>query len=111
MIHVEKPENRPTYVFCPTNKRPLATFLIDRNDEHFLDSDILEKPIPVFFHPDASHAFNRRDDLFSGRSSNVRKVLKKKRRKIRIIVPGRVGQAFCNHPKPKLFLRKKEYMI
>ena len=111
MIHVEKLENRRAYAFWPTNEKPLATFLVDRNDEHFFDSDILEKQMAVFFHADANHAFNRRDGSFSVRSSNVRKALKEQRRKIRIIARGRVGQAICNRPKPKLLLHKKEHMI
>ena len=37
--------------------------------------------------------------------------LMKKRRKIKIIARGRVGEAFCNRAKPKLFLQKNEWTI
>ena len=38
-------------------------------------------------------------------------LLMKKRTKIKIIAHGRVGEAFCNRPKPKLLLQKNEWMI
>ena len=36
-------------------------------------------------------------------------LLTKKRRKIKMIAHGRVGEAFCNRPKPKLLLQKNEW--
>ena len=35
----------------------------------------------------------------------------KKRKKSRLIARGRVGEAFCNYPKPKLLLQNNECMI
>ena len=62
MVHATQTENRTEYACRPTNKDSLATFLVDRNDDHFLNRDIiiLEKSVALatFFIPDAIDATN-----------------------------------------------------
>ena len=62
MVHATQTENRIAYACRPTNEDSLATFLVDRNDDHFLNRDIiiLEKSVALatFFIPDAIDATN-----------------------------------------------------
>ena len=61
MVHAEPPENRIVYAFRPTNEKQFATFLVDRNDYHFFNRDIVEneeKQLNLFSHPDANHAIH-----------------------------------------------------
>ena len=59
------------------------------------------------------HSSNRCDEFISVDClpQGMLLFLMKKRRKIKIIARGRVGEAFCNRPKPKLLLQKNEWMI
>ena len=55
--------------------------------------------------------YNRCDDSILVDRLTRGVFLMKKRRKISIIACGRVGQAFCNRPKPKLLLQDNGCMI
>ena len=48
MVRAEEPEKRTAYAFRPTNEKLFATFLVDRNDQHFFAQDVGEKPSQVF---------------------------------------------------------------
>ena len=56
MADAKQPENRIAYACWPTNENSFATFLVDRNDYHCFNHDILEKPLQRFSHPDAIDA-------------------------------------------------------
>ena len=43
MVNATQTENRTAYACRPTNEDSLAAFLVDRNDYHFFNRDILEK--------------------------------------------------------------------
>ena len=62
MVNATQTENRTAYACRPTNEDSLATFLVDRNDYHFFNRDIiiLEKSVALatFFIPDAIDATN-----------------------------------------------------
>ena len=60
MVNATQTENRTEYACRPTNEDSLAAFLVDRNDYHFFNRDILEKnmALATFFIPDAIDATN-----------------------------------------------------
>ena len=61
MVNATQTENRTAYACRPTNEDSLAAFLVDRNDYHFFNRDIVEngeKPLQLFSHPDANHAID-----------------------------------------------------
>ena len=43
MVNATQTENRTAYAYRPTNEDSLAVFLVDLNDCHFFNRDILEK--------------------------------------------------------------------
>ena len=43
MVNATQTENQTEYACRPTNEDSLAAFLVDRNDYHFFNRDILEK--------------------------------------------------------------------
>ena len=59
---------RKSDAFWPTNKKPFATCLLDPNDSHFFDHDILEKLTWLF----VTSRCNPYDDLIFCWSSNTR---------------------------------------
>ena len=56
MVHAEQPENRNAYAFKPTNEKPFATFLVDRNDQSFFDFYICEQEFQLFSRPNTIDA-------------------------------------------------------
>ena len=62
MVNATQTENRTEFACRPTNEDSLATSLVDRNDDHFFNRDIiiLEKSVALatFFIPDAIDATN-----------------------------------------------------
>ena len=60
-----------------------------------------------FFHS----RWNRCDEFILVDCLPQRLLLMKKRRKIKIIAHGRVGEACCNRTKPKLFPQKNEWTL
>ena len=106
MVNATQTENRTAYACRPTNENSLAAFLVDRNDYHFFNRDFLEKnekPSQLFH-----SRCNRCDEFILVDYLPRGMLLMKKRMKIKIIARGRVGEAFCNRPKPKLLLQKNE---
>ena len=56
MVNAKQPENRTAYACKPTNENWFATFLVDRNDFHCFNHDIVEKRLKRFSNPDAINA-------------------------------------------------------
>ena len=62
MVNATQTENRTAYACRPTNEDSIAAFLVDRNDYHFFNCDIVEKPkeaLATFF----TSRCNRRDEF------------------------------------------------